>query len=76
MGAMILGLGAGLAAHMVYGLLDAISLGAKPGFLWWWLLGLIASLYRLQVSVVSCQVSGVRDQGTEDRLQGVGRAEA
>lgn len=43
--ALILGLGGGLAAHLIYGLTDAVALGAKPGVLWWWLLGLIASLY-------------------------------
>ena len=43
---LILGLGGGLAAHMIYGLLDAVALGAKPGIIWWMLLGLIASLYQ------------------------------
>jgi O-antigen ligase len=44
--ALILGLGGGLAAHLIYGLTDAVALGAKPGVLWWILLGLVASLYR------------------------------
>ena len=44
--ALILGLGGGLAAHLIYGLTDAVALGAKPGVLWWMLLGLAASLYR------------------------------
>jgi putative inorganic carbon (HCO3(-)) transporter len=43
---LILGLAGGLIAHSLYGLTDAIALGAKPGFLFWMLLGLIASLYR------------------------------
>jgi len=51
--ACILGLGGGLIGHSVYGLLDAIALGAKPGILFWWLLGLIAALYRHQA--VSCK---------------------
>lgn len=42
-----LGLGGGLMGHFVYGLTDAVALGAKPGVLWWMLLGLIASLYRV-----------------------------
>ncbi len=46
--AMIAGLGGGLFAHLIYGLTDAVALGAKPGFLWWWLLALITGLYRLQ----------------------------
>ena len=44
--ALILGLGGGLAAHLIYGVTDAVALGAKPGVLWWMLLGLVASLYR------------------------------
>jgi putative inorganic carbon (HCO3(-)) transporter len=47
---LALGLAGGLLAHGVYGLTDAVALGAKPGFLWWWLLALIAGLFRLQVS--------------------------
>ena len=41
----VLGLGGGLLAHMLYGLTDAVALGAKPGLLFWFLLGLIAGLY-------------------------------
>ena len=41
-----LGLGGGLLAHLLYGLTDAVALGAKPGLLFWMLLGLIAALYR------------------------------
>jgi putative inorganic carbon (HCO3(-)) transporter len=43
---LVLGLGGGLLAHMLYGLTDAVSLGAKPGILFWMLLGLVVSLYR------------------------------
>ena len=53
-----LGLAGGLLAHGVYGLTDAVALGAKPGFLWWWLLGLIAALYRLQQTADSRQRTG------------------
>ena len=59
----VLGLGSGLLGYFVYGLTDAVALGAKPGFLWWYLLGLIASLYRLQVSgnrESRYQVTGIR----------------
>jgi putative inorganic carbon (HCO3(-)) transporter len=49
--ATLLGLGGGLLAHMIYGLTDAVALGAKPGILYWMLLGLIAGLYtRTQIS--------------------------
>jgi len=46
--AIVLGLGGGLLAHLLYGLTDAVVLGAKPGALFWMLLGLIASNF-LQV---------------------------
>ena len=42
------GLAASLTGYLVYGLLDAVALGARPGFLWWALLGLVGSLYRLE----------------------------
>jgi len=42
---IILGLGGGLASHLVYGLTDAVALGAKPGIVFWMLLGLIAGLH-------------------------------
>jgi O-antigen ligase len=44
--ALAWGLGAGLVAHLVYGLTDAVTLGAKPGVLFWMLLGLSVDLYR------------------------------
>jgi O-antigen ligase len=45
--ALVLGLGGGLLAHALWGMVDAIALGAKPGFLFWMLLGLISALYNL-----------------------------
>jgi hypothetical protein len=45
---LALGLAGGMLAHGVYGLTDAVALGAKPGFLWWYLLALITGLNRLQ----------------------------
>lgn len=49
--AVIAGLAAGMVAHQVYGLTDAITLGAKPGFLFWIILALIAILYARPVTV-------------------------
>jgi putative inorganic carbon (hco3(-)) transporter len=43
--AMVLGLGGGLMAHLLFGLTDAVALGAKPGLLFWMLLALICGLY-------------------------------
>lgn len=42
---LLLGLGGGLAAHLLFGLTDAVALGAKSGILFWMLLGLIAGLH-------------------------------
>ena len=42
---LALGLLGGLMTHSIFGLTDAVALGAKPGFLLWWLFGLIAGLY-------------------------------
>ncbi len=44
---LALGLLAGLVALHVYGLTDAIALGAKPGLAFWMALGLIAALPRV-----------------------------
>jgi putative inorganic carbon (HCO3(-)) transporter len=43
--ALILGLGGGLMAHLLYGMVDAVALGAKPGVIFWMILGLIAGLH-------------------------------
>jgi len=40
--ALVLGLGGGLVAHLLYGMTDAVALGAKPGVLFWMLLGLVS----------------------------------
>ena len=42
---LVLGLGGGLFGHLIFGMLDAISLGAKPGIFFWFLLALIVGLY-------------------------------
>ncbi|MGC8839142.1 MAG: O-antigen ligase family protein, partial [Anaerolineae bacterium] len=38
--ALAVGLLGGLVAHAAFGMADAVALGAKPGFLFWWLLAL------------------------------------
>ena len=45
-----LGLGGALLAHLVYGLTDAVALGAKPGLVFWIVLGLIAGLFEQNCS--------------------------
>lgn len=54
---LALGLAGGLLAHGVYGLTDAVALGAKPGFLWWWLLGLVAGLYKISAKTLELAAS-------------------
>jgi putative inorganic carbon (HCO3(-)) transporter len=44
--AIVLGFGAGLGAHLVYGMTEVVAFGAKPGFVLWMLLGLIVGLYQ------------------------------
>jgi putative inorganic carbon (HCO3(-)) transporter len=45
--AVAVGLAGSLAAYFVYGLTDAVALGAKPGFLFWYLLALVVALRQL-----------------------------
>lgn len=47
--ALAAGLICGMLAHQVYGLTDAITLGAKPGIVLWAMMGLMAVLERWQV---------------------------
>ena len=42
----VLGLGGGLVAHLLWGLTDAMALGARPAFLFWIILGLISGLHQ------------------------------
>jgi putative inorganic carbon (HCO3(-)) transporter len=44
---LAVGLTGCLLAYFVYGLTDAVALGARPGFLFWILLGLVASLFQI-----------------------------
>ncbi|MBI5033882.1 MAG: O-antigen ligase family protein [Chloroflexi bacterium] len=49
---LVLGLGLSPVAHLLYGLTDTVALGAKPGVLFWMLLGLIVGLYRQKESAM------------------------
>jgi hypothetical protein len=42
---LTIGLFGGLLAHFFFSLTDAVGLGAKPGFLFWWLLAMVCGLY-------------------------------
>ena len=49
---LTIGVLAGLIAHGVYGLTDAVALGAKPGMFFWLLLGLIAVVWQQRMAQV------------------------
>jgi putative inorganic carbon (HCO3(-)) transporter len=44
---LAVGFAASLLAYFVYGLMDTVALGAKPGFIFWMMWGLITALYHL-----------------------------
>jgi putative inorganic carbon (hco3(-)) transporter len=46
---LVIGFTGSLLGYFVYGMTDTVALGAKPGFLFWILLGLIAALYLVVV---------------------------
>jgi putative inorganic carbon (HCO3(-)) transporter len=45
--ALVIGLAGALVGHFVYGLTDAVALGASPGFIFWLSLGLISGMHHL-----------------------------
>ncbi|MFC2142020.1 O-antigen ligase family protein [Acidobacteriota bacterium] len=45
----VLGLGAGLLAHFIWGMGDALALGAKTGAVFWMSLALITALYNFEL---------------------------
>jgi hypothetical protein len=47
-----IGLGAGFLAQFVFGMSDAIPLGAKVGIFWWVALGISAALFRLETHAI------------------------
>jgi putative inorganic carbon (HCO3(-)) transporter len=58
---LALGLAGVGVGHQVFGIADAIALGAKVGLFWWWSLALIAVLYSLTVPAPAargCRAAG------------------
>jgi putative inorganic carbon (HCO3(-)) transporter len=64
----VLGLGGGLLAHMLWGLTDAMALGARPAFPFWILLGLISGLHQQAQEHRSGGNSSVYTTGAKDEL--------
>ncbi len=52
-------------AHQVFGVMDAITLGAKPGFILWIILGLVAALYGLEVGQRASPISAKTENTSE-----------
>lgn len=64
MRAAVAGIGAGLLAHSVFGITDAVTLGAKPGVFFWALLALLVALWRQSAKSVSEEQHLQEDQLT------------
>jgi putative inorganic carbon (HCO3(-)) transporter len=60
--ALVLGIGLSLIAHALFGMIDAIALGAKPGILFWMLLGLAAGLHTLVCGGVIIQRQTIKHE--------------
>lgn len=50
--ALALGLAGGMLSYFIYGLTDAVALGAKPSVIVWLTFGLVVSIYRLATAKV------------------------
>jgi O-antigen ligase len=48
MRALAIGVSGAFVGFAVYGLSDAVTLGSKPGFFWWWLLAFSVGAYQLR----------------------------
>jgi putative inorganic carbon (hco3(-)) transporter len=49
---LVLAFAGALLAYFIFGLADTVALGAKPGFLFWFLFGLITAYYRTIVPAI------------------------
>ncbi len=58
---LVVGLALGLLAHVIHGLVDAVAIGAKPGFIPWAFVGLIAAI---RLGVHRWSQAGI-DEGAE-----------
>ena len=61
------GLGAGLIAHFVFSMTDAIPLGAKVGVLFWLTLALVVSLHRVALAGEVLDLSDAATRSTYRR---------
>jgi putative inorganic carbon (HCO3(-)) transporter len=69
---LILGLGAGMLAHQIFGLTDAFLLGTKPGVVMWMIMGLVTGLYlNLAPDHLAIQSHEHAQSGTDIPCQGL-----
>jgi putative inorganic carbon (HCO3(-)) transporter len=61
--ALAVGSGGALVAYFVYGITDTVALGAKPGAMFWYLLGLIIALHGLATDPVAEEDSSLQVHG-------------
>ena len=64
---LVLGLSGSLVSHGVYGFTDAVALGAKPGIIFWMLLGVIVGLFQRRQQAIQPSVSAERGRHTQIR---------
>ena len=58
---LLSGLAGSLAAAWLFGIVDAIALGARPGFIWWLLLALLAAVYSIVYRPAAQTATGSED---------------
>lgn len=64
---LVIGLAGSLTAGWFFGMLDAIALGARPGFVWWLLLAMVIAVFnstRQPVAAATTSVATVQEPAT------------
>jgi putative inorganic carbon (HCO3(-)) transporter len=64
---LALGIAGSLVAYHVYGITDAVALGAKPGFAYWMLLALAAALWNVAPRRPGAENDSPRPSGSPER---------
>ena len=69
-----LGLIGALVAQTVYSQLDAVTMGAKTNFMWWWMFGLVLSLSNLSLRLSEPRSTGFYAVSSESEELGFSRS--
>lgn len=68
---LAIGVTAGLSGHLIYGLADAVALGARPGFTLWWTLGLAeAAWHVIDTNAVAAADTNADREALDMRTEG------